>query len=78
MLRARDALEKITRVRPIGVRTPSWDFSSNTLRIEKEMGIVYDSSLMADEDCYELLLDGEPTGMIELPSNGCATTPFIS
>jgi len=67
MMRARDALEKITGVRPIGVRTPSWDFSSSTLRIEKEMGIVYDSSLMADEDCYELLLDGEPTGIVELP-----------
>ncbi len=67
MMRARDALEKITGVRPIGVRTPSWDFSPNTLRIEKEMGIVYDSSLMADEDCYELLLDGEPTGIVELP-----------
>ena len=24
-------------------------------------------SLMADEDCYELLLDGKPTGVIELP-----------
>ncbi|MEP7206668.1 MAG: polysaccharide deacetylase [Casimicrobiaceae bacterium] len=67
MLRARDALEKITGVRPTGVRTPSWDFSENTLRIEKEMGIAYDSSLMADEDCYELLLDGEPTGIVELP-----------
>jgi peptidoglycan-N-acetylglucosamine deacetylase len=67
MLRARDALEKITGVRPVGVRTPSWDFSLNTLRIEKEMGIVYDSSLMADEDCYELLLDGEPTGIVEVP-----------
>ena len=67
MMRARDALEKITGVRPVGVRTPSWDFSSNTLRIEKEMGIAYDSSLMADEDCYELLLDGEPTGIVELP-----------
>ncbi len=67
MMRARDALEQITGVLPIGVRTPSWDFSPNTLRIEKEMGIVYDSSLMADEDCYELLLDGEPTGIVELP-----------
>ncbi len=67
MLRARDALEKITGVRPTGVRTPSWDFSANTLRIEKEMGIAYDSSLMADEDCYELVLDGEPTGIVELP-----------
>jgi peptidoglycan-N-acetylglucosamine deacetylase len=78
MLRARDTLEKITRVRPIGVRTPSWDFSSNTLRIEKEMGIVYDSSLMADEDCYELLLDGELPVLSSYRSNGCATTPFIS
>ena len=66
-MRARDALEKVTGIRPVGVRTPSWDFSPNTLRIEKEMGIVYDSSLMADEDCYELLLDGEPTGIVELP-----------
>jgi peptidoglycan/xylan/chitin deacetylase (PgdA/CDA1 family) len=67
MLRAADTLEQITRVRPVGVRTASWDFSPHTLRIEKEMGLVYDSSLMADEDCYELLLDGEPTGIVELP-----------
>ena len=33
----------------------------------KELGLVYDSSLMADEDCYELLLDGEPTGIVEFP-----------
>ena len=31
------------------------------------MGLLYDSSLMADEDCYELILDGEPTGVVELP-----------
>jgi peptidoglycan/xylan/chitin deacetylase (PgdA/CDA1 family) len=67
MLRSADALDKITKVRPVGLRTPSWDFSPNTLAIEKDMGLVYDSSLMADEDCYELLLDGEPTGVIELP-----------
>ncbi len=67
MLRSADALEKITGVRAVGLRTPSWDFSPHTLQIEKEMGLLYDSSLMADEDCYELLLDGEPTGVIELP-----------
>ncbi|HZQ63541.1 MAG TPA: polysaccharide deacetylase [Casimicrobiaceae bacterium] len=67
MMRSRDALEKITGVAPVGVRTPSWDFSTNTLRIEKEMGIRYDSSLMADEDCYELVLDGDPTGIVEVP-----------
>src|SRR4051794_21817134 len=67
MLRSSDVLEKTTGARPAGMRTPSWDFSPHTLRIEKEMGLAYDSSLMADEDCYELLLDGEPTGIVELP-----------
>ena len=67
MLRAADTLEQITKVRPVGARTASWDFSPHTLRIEKEMGLLYDSSLMADEDCYELVMDGEPTGVVELP-----------
>src|SRR5262252_713002 len=67
LLRAADTLERIAGVRPVGLRTPSWDFSPHTLRIEKEMGLLYDSSLMADEDCYELLLHGEPTGVVELP-----------
>src|ERR1700675_3177910 len=38
MLRAADTLEKITGTRPVGIRTPSWDFSPNTLAIETEMG----------------------------------------
>jgi peptidoglycan/xylan/chitin deacetylase (PgdA/CDA1 family) len=67
VVRAIETLEKITGVRPVGMRTPSWDFSPHTLRIEKELGFAYDSSLMADEDCYELLLHGEPTGIVELP-----------
>jgi peptidoglycan-N-acetylglucosamine deacetylase len=67
MFRSAETLEKMTGARPVGLRTPSWDFSPNTLAIEKEMGLLYDSSLMADEDCYELLLDGAPTGIVELP-----------
>lgn len=66
-MRAADALEKITGVRPVGIRTPSWDFSAHTLAISREMGLLYDSSLMADDDPYELLEAGEPTGMVELP-----------
>jgi peptidoglycan/xylan/chitin deacetylase (PgdA/CDA1 family) len=66
-LRALDALEDITGVRPVGVRTPSWDFSDATLEIIRELGLVYDSSLMADDECYELLAYGEPTGIVELP-----------
>jgi peptidoglycan/xylan/chitin deacetylase (PgdA/CDA1 family) len=67
MMRAADVLEKITGSRPRGLRTASWDFSDETLRIATEMGLLYDSSLMADDDCYELLLDGKPTGVVELP-----------
>ena len=66
-MRSADALEKVTGVRPVGIRTPSWDFSPHTLAITRDMGLIYDSSLMADDDCYELLLDGQPTGVVELP-----------
>jgi peptidoglycan/xylan/chitin deacetylase (PgdA/CDA1 family) len=65
--RAADTLEKITGVRPVGMRTPSWDFSSVTLQIQRELGLLYDSSLMADDDPYEIVEDGEPTGIVELP-----------
>jgi peptidoglycan-N-acetylglucosamine deacetylase len=66
-LRSADALEAITGKRPVGMRTPSWDFSPATLKIQREMGLIYDSSLMADDDPYELLEAGEPTGIVELP-----------
>lgn len=67
LFRAADTLERITGNRPVGMRTPSWDFSPHTLRIAVELGLRYDSSLMADEECYELLLDGAPTGIVEIP-----------
>ena len=65
--RAADTLEDVTGTRPVGIRTPSWDFSANTLAITREMGLLYDSSLMADDDPYELEEDGVPTGIVELP-----------
>lgn len=66
-MRAADTLEQIAGTRPVGIRTPSWDFSPHTLKISREMGLLYDSSLMADDEPYELLEDGEATGMVELP-----------
>lgn len=53
--------------KPAGVRSPSWDFSAETLSIIRELGLLYDSSLMADDRPYEILADGQPTGVIELP-----------
>jgi len=66
-LRAADVLERVTGKRPVGVRTASWDFSPHTLAITREMGLLYDSSLMADDEPYELVEDGQPTGIVELP-----------
>ena len=57
----------MTGKRPIGYRAPSWKFSSWTMGQVKAAGFLYDSSLMASDDAYELLLDGKPTGVVELP-----------
>ena len=65
--RAADTLERIAGRRPVGIRTASWDFSVDTMDIIRELGLLYDSSLMADDDPYELDVQGEPTGIVELP-----------
>jgi len=64
------AVERMTELfgeRPVGYRAPSWDFSDSTLELLLDLGFLYDSSLMADDRPYELLADGEPTGLVELP-----------
>ncbi len=62
-----DTLTKLTGSRPVGYRAPSWNFSPNTLQILRDMGFMYESSLMSDERPYEILANGQPTGMVELP-----------
>ena len=65
--RAIDTLTELTGTRPVGLRTPSWDYSPNTLQIVRDLGFLYDSSLMADDWPYEIVANGEPTGVVELP-----------
>ena len=62
-----ETLTKMIGKRPIGYRAPSWKFSGWTMGQVKAAGFLYDSSLMASDDAYELLLDGKPTGIVELP-----------
>jgi len=52
---------------PAGIRTPSWDFTAETLAIIRQLGFLYDSSLMGDDRPYEILADGKPTNLVELP-----------
>ena len=60
---------------PVGYRAPAWDFSPYTLQVLKSQGFLYDSSLMARDDPYELCerrhgagsTNSQTTGIIELP-----------
>ena len=67
MQRSLDTLEEISGRRPVGIRAPSWEYSESTLDLIREFGLLYDSSLMADDVPYEILASGEPTGVTELP-----------
>ena len=62
-----ETLTKAMGKRPVGYRAPSWKFSKYTLAQVKAAGFLYDSSLMASDDAYEINLDGKPTGLVELP-----------
>jgi peptidoglycan/xylan/chitin deacetylase (PgdA/CDA1 family) len=67
LFRSIDVLERLSGSRPTGIRTPSWDFSEHTLELIREAQLTYDSSLMADDEPYELIAAGEATGIIEIP-----------
>jgi peptidoglycan/xylan/chitin deacetylase (PgdA/CDA1 family) len=67
MQQSLDAIEAIAGRRPVGIRTGSWEYSHNTAELIAEQGLLYDSSLMADDVPYELVANGDPTGVVELP-----------
>lgn len=67
LCRSRDTLEQLSGQRPVGHRAAHWDLSDNTIRLVAEAGFEYDSSMMADDSCYELLSDGAETGLVEVP-----------
>jgi peptidoglycan-N-acetylglucosamine deacetylase len=65
-------LTKAMGKRPVGFRAPAWEFSQSTLDQIRKAGFLYDSSFMAMDEPYELLSNGQRTGMIELPINWIA------
>jgi peptidoglycan/xylan/chitin deacetylase (PgdA/CDA1 family) len=62
-----DLLTKAMGKKPVGYRAPSWAMSIYTMKQVRDAGFLYDSSLMASDDAYEIALDGKPTGVVELP-----------
>lgn len=67
LCRARDTLERLTGSRPVGHRAANWDLSPHTIDLVATEGFLYDSSMMADDACYELLCEGKPSGLVEIP-----------
>ena len=74
-----EALHRVAGVRPIGYRSPAWDFSERTIELLIEYGFRYDSSCMG-HDFYPYYLRrgdqwsttaayqfGEVTELVELP-----------
>ena len=62
-----DYLTRATGKRPAGVRAPSSGFSPQTFDLIRKAGFLYDSSLLAADEPYEIVSHGQPTGVIELP-----------
>jgi peptidoglycan-N-acetylglucosamine deacetylase len=62
-----DYLTKAAGTRPVGVRAPGSGFSPNTFDLIRKAGFLYDSSLLAADEPYEIVSRGQPSGVIELP-----------
>lgn len=67
--RTNQEIEKIIHKKPKGFRAPSWEFSENTLKIIKEMGFVYDSTMMGADYVSMLEVFGEKSELVEIPIN---------
>ena len=71
-------LTKAAGKKPVGYRAPSWAFSTSTLDLIIKKGFLYDSSLQALDEPYEVKSRGKDTGLIELAIDWTLTeTPFL-
>ena len=67
LTRSIDYLTKAVGKRPVGVRAPGSGFSPHTFDLIRSAGFLYDSSLLAADEPYEIVSAGRPSGVIELP-----------
>jgi peptidoglycan/xylan/chitin deacetylase (PgdA/CDA1 family) len=62
-----DYLTKAAEKRPVGVRAPGSGFSPYTFDLIRRAGFLYDSSLLAADEPYEIASNGQPSGIVEIP-----------
>ncbi len=60
-------LTKVTGKRPVGTRAGAWALSPYSLDIIRQAGLLYDSSMMARDEPYHIISNGQDTGLLELP-----------
>jgi len=71
-------LTKATGRKPVGYRAPSWAFSNATLDLIVKKQFLYDSSLQALDEPYEIVSRGKNTGLVELAIDWTLTeTPYL-
>jgi peptidoglycan/xylan/chitin deacetylase (PgdA/CDA1 family) len=76
--RAIKYLTEATGKRPVGYRAPAWAFSPYTVGLLQRSGFLYDSSLQAMDEPYELISNDVPTGIVELAIDWTLTeTPYL-
>lgn len=66
--RSIDVIQKYTGKKPRGWRAPWWNFSKYSVGLLAENGLIYDSSLMADDVPY-VLKGQDKNEVIELPTH---------
>ncbi len=62
-----ESIVRATGKKPVGYRSPSWDFSLHTLSLLVQYGFRYSSNLMDDDAPYLHTVDGRATQLVELP-----------
>ena len=67
LMRATDFLTKAAGRKPVGARGPSSALSLQTMGLLKKAGFLYDSTLMGMDEPYEVIINGQPSGIVELP-----------
>jgi peptidoglycan/xylan/chitin deacetylase (PgdA/CDA1 family) len=67
LTKAIDYLTEVAGKRPVGINFPGARPGRYSMQVIKELGLLYDGSMMGGDDPYEILVNGEPTGLIEIP-----------
>ena len=62
-----DYFTKVTGKRPVGYRAGAWALSHHSIGILRKANLLYDSSLMAMDQPYMIMANGQDTGLVELP-----------